>query len=308
MLLIPKGVSVPQAPEILIFFHIPKTGGQTLSGVLRNCFRNKYFDCTMDSPDTALNFVFTARVASRFHGLSVEKQRDIRCVAGEHIHMDVATIFDRPSEFITLVREPVDRVISNFYFFRKDPKVPCYPFIKDLTLEQYLDSGIGIDHDNQQVRMLSGCPELDAPWDLTGGPISTPAVEGRHLEMAKRNIEERFIAAAPLEEITELVWFLRWLYKWPVHRLFFPIRNINPDRPNRGSVSTSTRKRLEELNYYDAELYEWVSARFRRQIAPLGPHFSREVKIFGTLNHFAQPITQNRFIRVAAKRLRNRFQ
>ena len=45
--------------------------------------------------------------------------------------------------------------------------------IKDLTLEQYLDSGIGLDHYNHQVRMLSGCLELDAPWDLEGRRIST---------------------------------------------------------------------------------------------------------------------------------------
>ncbi len=305
MLLMPKGVSAPQPPEILIFFHIPKTGGQTLAGALRNCFRNKYFDCMMVPPDTALWFISTVRVASRFHELSVKQQRNIRCVAGDHIHMDVAKIFDRPCKFVTLLRKPIDRIISSFYFSRTQPQMPCYPFIKDLTLEQYLDSGIGIDQDNHQVRMLSGCPELDAPWDSKGGPISTPPVERRHLEMAKRNIEERFIAAAPLEQITELVWFLRRLYKWPVHWLFFPIRNVNPDRPNFDSVSTSTRKRLEELNYYDTELYEWVSARFRRQIAQLEPQFSREVKIFGTLNHFAQPIMRIGFIRVAAKRLRN---
>jgi Galactose-3-O-sulfotransferase len=177
-----------------------------------------------------------------------------------------------------------------------------------LTLEQYLDSGIGIDQDNQQVRMLSGCPELDAPWDPDGGPISTPPVERRHLEMAKRNIEERFIAAAPLEQITELVWFLRRLYKWPVHQLFFPRRNVNPDRPKCNSVSASTRKRLEELNRYDTELYDWVRTRFRRQIAPLQPHFSREVKMFCTLNHFAQAITQISLIHIAAKRLRDQLQ
>jgi hypothetical protein len=59
-----------------------------------------------------------------------------------------------------------------------------------------LDSGIGIDQDNHQVRMLSGCPELDGPWDPA---ISIRPVERRHLEMAKRNIEERFIVAAPIE-------------------------------------------------------------------------------------------------------------
>jgi hypothetical protein len=88
-------------------------------------------------------------------------------------------------EVFTIVREPVDRVIS--IFFQSDRDRPD------------LDSGLGLDHDNHQVRMLSNCPELDAPWDPKGRPISTPPVERRHLEMAKRNIEERFIAAAPMK-------------------------------------------------------------------------------------------------------------
>jgi hypothetical protein len=34
---------------------------------------------------------------------------------------------------------------------------------------------------------------------------------------------------------------------------------------------------LETLNQYDIELYEWVKARFTKQIEPLDPDFSREV-------------------------------
>jgi hypothetical protein len=66
--------------------------------------------------------------------------------------MDVAAIFDRPSKFFTIVREPVDRVISNFFFNRTATDLTSYPFIKDLTLEEYLDSGLGLDHDNVPVR------------------------------------------------------------------------------------------------------------------------------------------------------------
>jgi hypothetical protein len=146
------------------------------------------------------------------------------------------------------VRHPVDRVISSFYFSKTSHHMPCYRFIKDLTLEQYLDSGIGLDYDNHQVRMLSGCPELDAPWDLEGRPISTPPVERRHLEMAKRNIEERFAMAATLEQFTALVWYLKRLYGWPLLRILFRRSNETEIRPRPEAVSRATRKRLETLN------------------------------------------------------------
>jgi hypothetical protein len=186
-------------------------------------------------------------------------------------------------EIFTIVRHPVDRVISSFHFSKITNFLPCHRFIKDMTLERYLDSGIGLDQDNHQVRMLSGCPELDAPWDPEGGPISTPPVERLHLEIAKRNINELFLVAAALEQFTGLVWYLRRLYGWPVRRVLFRRENENRSRAGLEAVSAATRQRLETLNQYDIELYEWVKARFDQQVAPLEPDFSRKVCQFEAL-------------------------
>jgi Sulfotransferase family len=292
-------------PQVLIFFHIPKTGGQTMQAIFEHCFPDQHFNGKLANSGTALLVGSTARIAKKFCQLPSERQRAVRCMIGAHCAMDVDTIFDRPSKFFTIVRHPVDRAISHFFFIRNLNNLPCYPFIKDMTLEQYLDSGIGLDHDNQQVRMLSGCPELDAPWDLDGRKISTPPVERRHLEMAKRNIEERFIAAAPLEEFAALVWFLKLLYGWPFHRILFRIHNENPNRPKLAAVSEATQKRLEEGNQYDIELYEWVKARFAKQIQSMEPHFSRDVRRFDMLNRGVQRISRlsPQPIRGLAKRL-----
>jgi hypothetical protein len=213
-------------------------------------------------------------------------------MSGEHVTYDVEKIFDRPSKFFTILRHPVDRVISAFYFLRRLSFLPCYPVIKDLTLEQYLDSGIGLDHDNHQVRMLSGSPELETPWDPGGRPISTSPVERLHLEMAKQNIEERFVVAATLEQFTALVWYLRRLYGWPVRRVLFRRMNENGSRPGLEVVPAATRQRLEALNRYDIELHEWVKARFTKQVAPLEPDFSREVREFDALIGYYQRIDQ----------------
>jgi hypothetical protein len=277
-------------PPVLIFFHIPKTGGMTMEGVIEHCLPDQHFNAYIRVPNSALLVRSTAKVAEKFHKLPVEKQRAVRCMIGTHFTMDVDTLFDKQSKFFTILRHPVDRVISHFFHIRVMSHLQCYPFIKDLTLEQYLDSGIGLDHDNQQVRMVSGCPELDAPWDLNGGKISMPPVERRHLEMAKRNIEERFIVAAPMEKYSALVWFLKRLYGWPLHRVLFQIRNETVNRPKLEEVPEATRKRLETLNQYDMELYGWVKVRFAKQIEPLEPHFSREVRLFDMLNRLSQRV------------------
>jgi hypothetical protein len=152
--------------------------------------------------------------------------------------------------------------------------------------------GIDPNLDNQQVRMLSGCVELDAPWDPTFQPTSTPPVERRHLELAKRNIEDRFIAVAPLEQFNELAWFLKRLYGWPLHRVVYLMHNKNEKRPKLEEVSKTTRKRLEMLNQYDIELYEWAKVRFAKQIEPLEPNFSQEVRRFKMLNSAVRQLAE----------------
>lgn len=294
-------------PEVLIFFRLPKTGGNTMDGVFEHCMPGQYFHAHVGPTESALLVRPTERIAEKYHSLPADAQQAVRVLIGIHVSMDVDRIFDRPSKFFTIVREPVDRAISNFYHNRTEPHLTSYPYIKDLTLEQYIDSGIGLDAHNHQVRLLSGCAELDAPWDPAGGPIVAPPVEPRHLAIAKRNIEERFIVAAPLPQFNELVWFFKCLYGWPLHRLLFNRRNedagrksaADDGRPKLGQVSAATRARLAELNRYDTDLYEWVRDRFAAQLAPLQPQFGRDMRRFERLNSFAQ-----KAYRVAPDRVR----
>ncbi len=36
-------------PEVLIFFHIPKTGGMTMMGVVEHCFADQHFNAYLKS-------------------------------------------------------------------------------------------------------------------------------------------------------------------------------------------------------------------------------------------------------------------
>ena len=114
-------------PPVLIFFHIPKTGGMTMEKVIERCLRDEQFNAYLKMPDTALLVRSTAKVAEKFHKLPIERQHAVRCMVGTHFTFDVATIFDKPSMFSTIVRHPVDRVVSNFFHYRVMSHLPCLP-------------------------------------------------------------------------------------------------------------------------------------------------------------------------------------
>jgi hypothetical protein len=290
-----SGIPGVTPPDVLIFFHIPKTGGTTMEGPFERNFPGKVFYCRGGPTASALLVRTTAEIDAIFQRLTPERQREVRFVIGNHLALDVATLFDRPSKFFTIVRDPVDRAISSFYFFRYEANqpqpatwLPVYRFIKDMTLDQYLDSGMGLDAHNQQVRMLSGCPELDLPWNQDGRPIVVPPVERRHLEMAKRNIEKHFVLAAPLNQFASAVWYLKLLYGMPLYGCLYDKRRENSTRPPLEAVSASTKRRLTEWNQFDLELYDWVGLRFADQLAPMQPAFDRQVTRFTAINDRVQ--------------------
>jgi hypothetical protein len=272
-------------PKLLIFCHIPKAGGTTMEFILANCFPgDQYFNSYVGIPDSAASIASGAMIAERYNLLSPEAKQAIRCVAGGHVPMGIHTLFDRPARYFTVIRHPVDRVVSQFYHMRVHDYMPLFDRIKDMTFEQYMDSRIGLDPFDHQVRMLSGCEELDGPWGVDGKPVSAAPVEARHLEMAKQNIEKHFITAAPLEEFSTLVVLLKSLYGWNLRNCLYERQNITARRPHVDEMPQATRRRVEDYNRYDMELYEWTKARFANQVRALDPQISRDRYLFEIVN------------------------
>jgi hypothetical protein len=128
------------APPVLIFFHIPKAGGMTMEKVIERCLRDEQFNAYLKMPDTALLVRSTAKVAEKV--ISCRSKGSMRFVAwSARILPSMSLLFSTNHRCFLRLRHPVDRVVSNFFHNRVMSHLPCYPFIKDLTLEQYLDSG-----------------------------------------------------------------------------------------------------------------------------------------------------------------------
>ncbi len=275
----------PTAPDILIHLHIPKTGGTSLNSMVQHGFRNdEVFDTTSGGNElysglSLANYEYCRR---RLATYAPDDLRRIRYVSG-HLPMGLHRAFDRPGKYFTVIRHPVDRVISQFFFNIQENK----PYLKDgslLTLEEYVESRYDIYLCDYQVRVVSGCPELDTKSRRRSMQSSGAPVERGHLEEAKRNIEDHFLAAAPLERMTELALLVRKVYGWPMRRLLTEYKSPTKRRPQLKDIPARLIRIIEDCNSHDFELYEWVQKRFAAQRQLFEPELSRDRRVFDMLS------------------------
>ncbi len=275
----------PTAPDILIHLHIPKTGGTSLNSMIQHGFRNDEVSDTMAIQSERFNGLGLAPYEfcrQHLKSYPYDNLRRIRYVTG-HLPMGLHRAFDRPAKYFTIIRHPVERVISDFFFRIQDN----VPYLKDgalLGFEEYVESRYDIYLRDYQVRVISGCPEFEGARPQFGQQTPGPAVERRHLEQAKRNIEKHFLAAAPLDKMTELALLIRRVYGWPMRRLLTEYKARTKRRPRMGDVSRRAIGIIQECNSHDLELYEWIGKRFSAQSQLFEPELSRDERVFNTVS------------------------
>jgi Sulfotransferase family len=271
----------PTAPDVLIHLHIAKTGGTSLSSMIKHGFRSDEIFESSQHVGTPGN-MRQAPQEDCERKLIAFGLNDVQYVSG-HVPLGVHRIFRRPTKYVTVVRDPIQRIISFFFFQAEDKN--CY--LKDgrpLTFEEYIEGRADVQLYDYQVRVLCGSPELDV--ESPGRDQIRPRlhVQRHHLDLAKKNIEELFLAAAPIEEITELGLLVRLVYGWPMRRLQTEYKNSTKSRPHLAEIPIRLIRIMEECNSHDLELYEWVSKRFAEQRKLFEPELSRDRRIYGLVN------------------------
>jgi hypothetical protein len=272
----------PSGPGLLIHLHIAKTGGTTLSSMVKHAFAsNEIFETISKDHQVygGLDILTHASCERMLRDCDIAR---IRYFTG-HVPIGVDRIFGRPAKYIAVVRHPVERLLSYFYFRIQSGD----PYLKDgkpIAFEDYIESDGDIIFDNYQVRVISGSPDLDAPAGAPGALIQGAPVEARHLEMAKRNVENNFLSIAPLEQITDMALLLRRIYGWPMRRLQTEYKNPTAERPRAPNLPPRLLRIIEERNAHDVELYEWVCRRFAEQKRLYEPELSRDRRVFTLIN------------------------
>lgn len=232
-----RGVGPPVAP--LVFLHLPKTAGMTLRGILETVYRGQPMEFLGNMGGEVAQF------ASR---PTVERAR-IALLAG---HMPWGAQAMVPNaRTITFLRDPVERVISVYFYNKRAPNALHHQAIndKDITLPQAIESGMLKGEYNLQTNMLRD---------------HRATTSAQALASAKRNI--RACAAFGLvERFDESLDYLSRELRWPT--VEWQSRNTTKDRPRADELEPRVLDHLRKETAIDAELYQDAARLLSSRIA-----------------------------------------
>jgi len=232
---------------LLVFVHLRKTAGTTVSYVMWRQFRGKEI-VNLNAPSLEL-------AHQKWHALPAERRAEIKAIRG-HLPFSRDLFAPRQTTCFTLLRDPVERVISEYYFQLRNASEKLHSGLirEGLTLDQFVRGESFADVHNTQTRMLAGAPAQAAPGEL--------------LELAWVNLRDRIRVFGMRERFDESMLLFRQAlgWRWIIYR---PV-NVNHRRPSIGAVDAETVQAIERANALDRELYSRASSLFEERLRESG--------------------------------------
>ena len=190
-----------------------------------------------------------------------------------HMPFGIHEFVPRSSAYTTILRDPIDRVISEYFYVLRTPE---HPFHKTLELEN-------ISLKNYVSRKMSSTYNCQT-WRLAGFDLykPLPADESVMLEKAKRNINNYFSMVGVTERFDEYVLLLQRRFGWS--NPFYVRENVGFNRISKEDIDKSTLSIIEENNALDIELYDMVKASFNKTVTDEGRFFKLRTFIFKSRN------------------------
>jgi hypothetical protein len=234
--------------ELVNFMHIEKNAGTTMRSILRmNYHPSEYFGApplgrvsctgeakTIDSLDQDI-FEVSCEIQSQQHKLA--------CVAAS-LPFGIDKYLDRPVAYFTVLREPVERCISNWYFaFQNRSQSALWSILEqyDFDLLRILGDGVAYQFTNDQVRMITG---ISSAW---------PTADD--FRLACDIIEERFVLAGAVTVFDCCLQVLARRFGW--HKTSYSPLNVGV-KTDHSLLPTGAKNYFREANDLDIRLYEWV--------------------------------------------------
>jgi hypothetical protein len=246
----------PERRLPLVFTHIKKTGGTTLQHLLAaNYHPNRVTHVnapTLYAHPAALHKLTDAQDEGR--------QASHFVVMGHHKFGDVLYSLLQPRVVhATLLRHPVDRVLSHWRAVHSQPGHPVYARVHKLTLAEFLDSNPVLECQDAQAHRLAGTLERAC--------LATRPDPGQVLETAKDNLLRTFSLFGVTEEFDGFLLACQRLLGW---RQLLSVRQNVTAREAPIAVGEADIERIRACNRLDLELHAFALGVFRERQAQLG--------------------------------------
>jgi len=240
----PSRVKVPaltarRTRPTVLFMHIPKTAGTAFREAIAANFLQSEIAYLYPTPPGFL--------VTDLRALPLEQRRGYRMVMG-HYQFGMHEALPQESEYITFVREPAARVLSQYdYDLQHRAASICDRDGRLLSLDEVFEKRLTVDFDNALVRCFSGIDERDLP---------PGSVTAEIYEQAVCNLLNSFAFVGHQEASAEAYNRLRGYYGWHATEEL-PIVNVGRPRATERAASSVTAV-IRHFNSWDYLLYEQI--------------------------------------------------
>ena len=150
----------------------------------------------------------------------------------------------------------------------------------NLSLEGFVSSGITLDTDNAQTRILSGeSPKF--------GQCSQEI-----LEKAKSNLKQHFAATGLTERFDESIMLIHKIMGWPTP--FYAKQNVSSNSAKEQSPPQRTIETIKQFNQFDIQLYDFAETLLNEQLEKQPPSFAREIEEFKIANRLVAELLKDK--------------
>lgn len=255
-----------QPGDLVIFQHIPKTAGSSLHSVF-------HLKCRRRAMHNVFAGDYTHPDVEALKLLPDSKKREIQILKG-HMPFGLHRLFPQRCVYVTVLREPIRRVISQYFYIRRRPGNQHHRAVVGgkMSVGEFVSSGIAPGINNGQVRWLAG--EIHSH--------GFGKVGSEQLEVAKANIEDHFGLVGTTEHFDETLLLLQRLMGWagnPFYRRQNVYRRKTPETVTDEDVAV-----VAEHNRLDIELYDAASTRLLEDIS--AADISSRVETFRKMNRW----------------------
>ena len=237
---------------MIFFIHIPKTGGTTILDILR---KQVYFNQfkrihSIYSPHPKKFLRNIPRILDEIKSLSILPK-----VIGGHFGYGVHQALDTLPRYFTVLRNPIERVVSEYYFTKQRKEHYHHELIveQQISLQDYIQHSETYYLNNLQTRLISG--ESYSSGDQITEEIFRKAIENLY------DFEVIGITEQMLETISLFYLAFGW-QKLP----YYLTSNINVHRPPTEKISQKTISFIEDRENYDIRLYDKAQIIFRNRV------------------------------------------
>ena len=232
---------------LVIFLHIPKAAGTTLRDILYRQYEKEYI-YELDGQ----NFLQSQEDSKH---LNAKEKDKIRLLMG-HMYFGLHEFVSSPSSYITMLRDPIEKVISYYYFVSKLTAHPDYKLIKsqNVSLKKYCTMNKP-NMCNAQTRFLAG----ENFSQVNNEPIM--------LEQAKKNLQEYFSLVGITERFDESLILMKQKLGWNSNPYYYRRNTNKTNSYAKLRIQEDTLATIREYNQLDIELYKYAYELFERDLS-----------------------------------------